>query len=62
MRHNRLAAVAVTAGGGANVDAQIEQIQRVRGKESGELHVGRLSGNGTWQIRSLGIVTTWLSQ
>ncbi len=37
MRHHSLRALAVRAGGSANGDAQIEQFQRVGGKESGEL-------------------------
>jgi hypothetical protein len=47
MRHHGLFAVAVRASVSADDDAQIEQFQRAGCKESGELHVGRLSDVAT---------------
>ena len=58
MRHHELAALAVRAGGGANGEAEIEQLQRVEGEESGELHVGRLSDVATpllWDCNELSV-------
>lgn len=56
MRHHRLFAVAVRASVSADDDAQIEQFHRVGCKESGELHVGRLSDVATpllWRCHKL---------
>lgn len=41
--HHGLAALAVAAAGGADGDAEIEQIQRVGGKGPGELHGASLT-------------------
>jgi hypothetical protein len=45
--HHGFGAAAVAAAGGADGDAEIEQLQRIGGEVSGELHAGSLSGRAT---------------